>query len=98
MSTRTLLSGSLAACIALLAAVPAGARAMERPETYNAPGQSHAVVCVRLAGSSAPLHFADGAATGFDVLDSLAFDGGPCAAGTVRLDLHETVPSSSGPL
>lgn len=89
---------SLAGCIALFAAVPTGAAATEGAETYNAPGQSHAVVCTRLASSSAPLRFGDGAGTGFEVLDSFAFDRGPCAPGTVRLDLHEALPSAAGPL
>src|SRR4051794_2222764 len=80
----------------VLAAVPAQAAA---PATlYDTPGEMHNDVCVNLAGASAPLRFGDGAPTGFGVTDALAFDPGQCADGTVRLDLHEVLPSAAGPL
>lgn len=81
---------------ALAFAVPAFAT--DPAALFDAPGQNHTNVCVRLASSRAPLTYADGAATGFNVLDSFSFDNGDCPAGNVRLDFHELIPSSGGPL
>jgi hypothetical protein len=56
-------------------------------------------VCVLLASPSSPLRFGDGAPTGFGVDDQRSFDeDGRCPAGTVRLDLHEVIPSPAGSL
>ena len=74
------------------------ARATDPASTYDAPGQSHANVCVHLAASSAPLRYGDATATGFQLANNLTFDNGDCPDGTVRLDNHEVIPSGSGPL
>jgi hypothetical protein len=65
---------------------------------FDAPGQAHAIACATLAGSPRPLRFADAVPTGFSVTNQLSFDDGRCASGTVRLDLHELIPSPAGPL
>jgi hypothetical protein len=84
---------------AVSAALAAPAPAAEPADRYNAPGQRHANVCVSLASPSSALRFGDGAPTGFAVDDQRSFDeDGRCPAGTVRLDLHELIPSSAGPL
>ena len=87
----TLLAG---ACLAL----PSPAPAAERAETFNAPGQRHANVCARLAASPVALRFADATPTGFTLDHLLVFEDARCPDGTVRLDLHELVPSPAGPL
>jgi hypothetical protein len=87
----------LAAGFSVIAA--ASVAVAEPAERFNAPGQRHANVCVRLAGPQAALRFGDGAPTGFGVDDQRAFDeDGRCPGGTVRLDLHETIPSPAGAL
>jgi hypothetical protein len=88
----------LAAATQAALAAPAGAA--QPAELFNAPGQAHNVVCVHLAASPTPLRFADASATGFGLAnEQLAFDeDGRCPAGTARLDLHEAIPSPSGPL
>jgi hypothetical protein len=74
--------------------VPGGAAAAEPAEPFNAPGQRHANVCVRLAVVPAALRFGDGVATGFSIDDQRTFDeDGRCPNGTVRLDLHELIPA-----
>jgi hypothetical protein len=88
--------GFVAICCCLALAAPA--LAAEPASKFNAPGQAHANVCASLTGSSAPLRYADATPTGFSVLDSFSFADGRCPAGTVRLDLHELLPSSAGPL
>jgi hypothetical protein len=94
MLSRVLVTAVLAA-----AATPAAAQAADPAWLYDAPGQQHANVCVHLAASPADLRFGDGAATGFQVSNSLSFDpDGECAAGTVRLDHHESIPSNAGGL
>jgi hypothetical protein len=87
---------ALALLTLALGAVPA--RATEPASVFNAPGQMHANACVHLAGSSAPLRFADTEPTGFDVTNAFSFDPGQCPDGTVRLDLHEAFPSALGAL
>ncbi|MEA2448614.1 MAG: hypothetical protein QOG63_546 [Thermoleophilaceae bacterium] len=79
-------------------ALPASAIATAPAERFNAPGQAHADVCADLAVTPAALRFPDGPATGFSVSDDLGFDDDHCPPGSVRLDLHETIPSSRGPL
>lgn len=92
-------------CIAAVASLLAGlllagsADAATPAGVFNAPGQRHADVCVRVAVSPAALRFADGTPTGFEVTNGHTFaEDGRCPAGSVRLDLHETIPSSAGPL
>jgi hypothetical protein len=79
-----------------LAAAPAHAAAPA--SLYDAPGQMHDDVCAHLAGTTAPLLFGDGGATGFSVTNAFTFDPGQCLDGMVRLDLHELLPSGLGPL
>src|SRR3954451_24413201 len=78
------------------AVAPAGA--MEPASLYDAPGQMHNNFCAHLAGASAPLRFGDTDATGFSVTNAFTFDPGQCPDGTVRIDLHEVLPSGVGPL
>jgi hypothetical protein len=89
----------LAAALATLAlALPATAAATAPASRYDAPGQRHAPFCARLAAPRVPLRFGDGTPTGFSLSDHLAMRAGVCPPGTVRLDLHEIIPSPSGPL
>jgi hypothetical protein len=84
--------------LALIVLAAAPARATDPASLFDAPGQEHANVCAHLTGASAPLRFADTAPTGFDVTNAFTFDPGQCPDGTVRLDLHEVLPSGVGPL
>jgi hypothetical protein len=87
------------AAIAAALAIPHTAAAGTAPaEVYNAPGQRHVNVCARLASPAAPLLYGDGSETGFGLDDQRTFDDNRCLPGTVRLDLHELIPSASGPL
>ncbi len=86
------------AVLALLACTPAAASATEPAELYNAPGQRHVNVCVRLAAPTAALRYPDSSVTGFGLDDQRNFDDNLCLPGTVRLDLHELIPSGAGPL
>src|SRR4051794_2637575 len=79
-----------------LAAVPAAAT--DPSSLYDTPGQMHNNFCAHLGGGFAPLRFADADPTGFDVTNAFAFDPGQCPDGTVRIDLHEVLPSVVGPL
>jgi hypothetical protein len=92
---RALTSAAIGAAV-LAGAAPA--QATDAASLFDAPGESHANVCVHLAGSSAPLRFADADPTGFSLTDGLRFDPGQCPDGTVRLDLHELIPSGQGDL
>src|SRR3954471_10825382 len=74
------------------------AAATDPAATFDAPGQLHAIACAHLASSPEPLRFADGSADGFSLTDQLSFYNGDCSTGTVRLDLHEVVPSAAGTL
>ena len=88
---------TLALLLALLA-LPAVAAAAEHAARYNANGQLHALACVPLASSPAPLRFTDGTPTGFEVTNALTFDDGRCPSNTVRLDHHEVFPLDAGAL
>jgi hypothetical protein len=89
----------LAALLAVaLLVVPAAAQATEPASLYDAPGQLHNDVCVRLASGAEPLRFADGTPTGFRLTGDVRMDPDQCPAGRVRLDLHEIIPSLLGPL
>jgi hypothetical protein len=79
-------------------ALPSTAAATAPAERFNAPGQGHANVCARLAVVPAALRFPDGRANGFSLEDDFPFEDDHCPFGTVRLDLHELIPSSRGPL
>jgi hypothetical protein len=76
----------------------AAADATDSAAVFDAPGQVHARVCVDLAGSNAPLRFGDSDPTGFSVTNAFSFKPGECPDGTVRLDLHEVIPTSASPL
>jgi hypothetical protein len=89
---------AVVALCALLACAASASAATAPASLFDAPGQAHALQCVTLASSPKPLRFADAATTGFEVTDQLSFDDGRCPAGTVRLDLHELIPSTAGPL
>src|SRR5436305_149109 len=84
--------------LVFVAFVAAPAWATDPASLFDAPGQSHANVCVHLAGSSEPLRFGDGSADGFSLANNLSFYDGECPDGTVRLDDHEAIPSPAGPL
>jgi hypothetical protein len=95
---RIALAAALLIGAALAAAAPP-ARAAQPAALFNANGQLHALACVQLATSPADLRFGDGAtATGFQVTNQLTFNDGRCPDFTVRLDLHELIPSTAGPL
>jgi hypothetical protein len=83
---------------ASLAVACAPAQAAAPAAQFDAPGQKAATACVHLAHSSAPLRFADGRPTGFLVSDHLSGRDSGCPPRTVRLDLHEVIPSPAGPL
>ena len=55
-------------------------------------------VCARLTSPTAPLLYGDASPTGFGLDDQRTFDDNRCLPGTVRLDLHELIPSTEGPL
>jgi hypothetical protein len=55
-------------------------------------------VCARLTSPTAPLLYGDGSPTGFALDDQRTFDDNRCLPGTVRLDLHELIPWTNGPL
>ena len=96
---KPLRSAALAVALAATAgAFPGPAAATEPAELYNAPGQRHVNVCVRLASPTAALRYGDASPTGFGLDDQRTFDDNRCLPGTVRLDLHELIPSTSGPL
>jgi hypothetical protein len=88
----------LLSVLGLLAFSAAEAGAAAPASLYNAPGQSHANVCAELSSGTAALRFPDGDPTGFELSDALSFTDGRCAAGEVRLDLHESIPSEQGTL
>jgi hypothetical protein len=85
---------------AVVAAVawPAAAAATAPARRFNAPGQAHAHVCVRLSSARPSLRFGDGTPTGFSVTDQPTTHKRHCAPGTALLDLHEVIPSKAGPL
>src|SRR5215213_8924153 len=93
---RPIRAALLCALAALATTAPAGAATPAR--VFDAPGQGHATRCVPLASPLAALRFADGSATGFALTGGTALDSENCAAGSVRLDLHETIPSDAGSL
>src|SRR4051812_8945909 len=84
--------------LAFMALVALPAHATEPATLYDAPGQGHANFCAHLVGASAPLRFGDTGPTGFSVTNAFTFDPGQCPDGTVRIDLHEVLPSGVGPL
>ncbi len=84
--------------VVLLGLVAAPAHAAAPASVYDAPGQMHDNACVHLVGPSAALRFADAGPTGFAVTNAFSFDPGQCLGGTVRLDLHELLPSPLGML
>jgi hypothetical protein len=88
----------LSVLLLALLLLPAAAQAAEPATRYNANGQLHALVCVPLAGPSAPLRYTDGSETGFQVTNQQAFDDGRCPPNTVRLDYHEAFPLEIGSL
>jgi hypothetical protein len=88
----------LSLLLLVLLALPAAARAAEPAGRYNANGQLHALVCVPLAGPSAPLRYTDGSETGFQISNQQAFNDGRCPSNTVRLDYHEAFPLDVGSL
>ena len=77
---------------------PAGAAASEPASTYNADGQVHADRCVAPEAPDIQLRYLDAAPTGFAIPDPLSFTDGSCPDGQLRIDLHEVVDSSAGPL
>ena len=77
---------------------PAGAAASELASTYNADGQVHADRCVVPTAHDIPLRYLDASPTGFAIPDPLSFTDGSCPDGQLRIDLHEVVDSSGGPL
>ena len=87
-----------ALAVAAIAGSTAAAGATEPAERFNAPGQRHVNVCVRIALPLAPLRYADATPTGFTLDDERTFSDRRCPAGTVRIDHHEQIPSSAGPL
>ena len=92
--------GLVAAWLAVLAALAGAevAAAAAPASRFNGPGQGHNDVCVKLESPLAALRFGDGNPTGFALDRTLSFEHGKCGFGRVRLDLHETIPSSRGPL
>jgi hypothetical protein len=78
--------------------LPATAAATAPAARYDAPGQRHAPVCARLAAAHVPLRFDNATPSGFSLGDQQAMRAGGCPPGTARLDLHEVLPSPSGPL
>jgi hypothetical protein len=96
---KTVVRSTAALALAASAlAMPSAAGATEPAERFNAPGQRHVNVCVRLASPAAALRYGDASLTGFGLDDQRTFDDNLCLPGTVRLDLHELIPSTSGPL
>jgi hypothetical protein len=95
---RTL--GLVGALAVLLGAAPAVSQA-EPASKYDAAGQQHNDVCVKLARglSQTDLRYLSGSATGFLLPKStLTFTDGSCGTGQLRLDLHEIVDSNAGQL
>jgi hypothetical protein len=90
--------GKAVALATFMLALPATAAAIAPASRYDAPGQRHAKVCAKLASAGAPLRFGDGRSTGFSVTRQLTARSRTCARGSMTLDLHEILPSSSGPL
>jgi hypothetical protein len=94
------------AVVVLLVALPSLASGKRRvPSTtepasrYDAAGQVHDDVCATPKASPLDLRYLSGLRTGFQLLNTLAFTGsGGCQTGQIRLDLHEVVDSSAGPL
>ena len=91
-------SAVVIATLGAAAGLPPTAAATEPAERYNAPGQRHVNVCVRLSSPTAPLRYGDASPTGFGLDNQRTFDDNRCPPGTVRLDLHERIPSPAGPL
>ena len=89
-------SAAALTAVASAAAFPPAAGATDAAELYNAPGQRHVDVCVRLGPPAAQLRYGDAAPTGFGLDDQRTFDDNRCLPGTVRLDLHELIPSTAG--
>ena len=90
----------------LLGVVPSAAAAKrpvapttEPASKYDAGGQTHDDVCANPKISGLALRYLGGGATGFQLSNALTFTtSGGCHTGQVRLDLHEVVDSSAGPL
>ncbi|MEA2445236.1 MAG: hypothetical protein QOJ12_2528, partial [Thermoleophilales bacterium] len=89
------LRSALIAAGALLACATSASAATAPAGLFDAPGQSHAIQCANLRSSPKPLRFSDATPTGFEVTDQFSFTDPPCTAGTVRLDLHEYIPSTA---
>jgi hypothetical protein len=94
------------AVIVLLVALPSMASGKRRVASttepasrYDAAGQVHNDVCATPRVSPLNLRYLNGAGTGFFLPEAaLSFTDNSCGAGQVRLDLHEVVDSSAGPL
>jgi hypothetical protein len=86
------------ALAAALLALPAGAGAATPARVFNAPGQGHNGVCLPLATAPAALRFGDGSPTGYSLAGGVAVQIDDCPIGSVRIDLHEVIPSPAGPL
>jgi hypothetical protein len=93
------------AVMMLLVAVPSVASAKrpavsttEPASRYDAGGQTHDDVCANPKVSPLALRYLGGDPTGFQLSNALAFTSGGCQKGQIRLDLHEVVDSSAGPL
>src|SRR4051812_3670169 len=89
--------------VLLLGAVPAVAQATDPASKFDVAGQHHNNVCAKLRPdlSLIDLRFLSGLPTGFQLPNTLSFmlnDSAHCQNGQIRLDLHEVVDSSAGPL
>ena len=82
----------------LLTAAPTFAEATEPASKYDVARQLHNDVCVKFRPglSSVDLRYLSGLGTGFYLPNMLT--GGCATRGEIRLDLHEIVNSSAGPL
>jgi hypothetical protein len=104
MSRMTLWLAGVA--IVLLVALPSAASGKRRISSttepasrYDAEGQTHNDVCANPKVSPLDLRYLSGLRTGFQLSNTLAFtSSGGCQTGQIRLDLHEVVDSSAGPL
>jgi hypothetical protein len=89
--------------VVVLCAPPTVAQATEPASKFDVAGQHHNNVCAELRRdlSLIDLRYLSGLTTGFQLPNTLTFmpgDSAQCQTGQIRLDLHEVVDSSAGPL